>query len=466
MVMTRLLAAFLLSAVFPVVLPAPAAAATAAASCDQQLVSKWPDSSIEVELRLTDKETGAFSENADGIFRMLQIDGSPLTEGSLEHRQQMLKNLSALRTSKSLWVPQLFVQNSVPVRWGRDVCLMGHCFEAEKTYDFDMTEIMRDLRVQYGSRREIETAALLEFHFRSGAISAGKLQSAVWLLLEGLGIRKKFIHQHVVVPVAPHIRSPEKAVALAEHYRRTNLAAEMISIVEKGVSIKDRKIEWFSLKRQMFRDLIAALLAYQKQGLFPPTVRSHKKAYVAFYFPNKYDGGIPSFGYEYRSISQAFGDLYGAMVNSAQKALISGHLGFPASRQKKYFQTFPNILDLSAAWYQPDTFPEISELPTHLKDLFEDDPTLRERFMNVCADHLEAYMLIHDWSKDPLFFDDPEYLKRVAHLQRTILEMRKVYGLGDVGWFTQKFLRESHIYERVLKSVGIDVTTSKAEAYP
>jgi hypothetical protein len=104
-------------------------------------------------------------------------------------------------------------------------------------------------------------------------------------------------------------------------------------------------------------------------------------------------------------------------------------------------------------------------VPPHL-DL---DENARQHFESLWMDdrkYIDLKMLLHDWSNDPLFFDDSEAQRRIAVAQQVavaeVMGWRGQDGIqhrraNDVMW---RFLADSGIYERVMVAFGLSEVRS------
>ncbi len=305
----------------------------------------------------------------------------------------------------------------------------------------------------------------VELHFRIKK-SAGETSKEARNFQKLIGVNPTHQHVYVVTPI-PQKRLEKNPVLVgtqnAEFYRRVNLAAELITVMEFGGDVKERHSKNGSLETHVFGALkpdnlvkMADYLVDRGKGIERPPLKDQlKMAWVGFRGADKFDE--PNLmGMEFRSISASANlEVYERFLDTVQKAWLQQKMGISQERikswlEEKYQGNYKKALKDN--WYQK-TWPEvISKAPSELRS--ELGFFKRQRFSaRNDSEHTELKMLFHDWSKDPLFFEDLRHQESIRKAQvKAVKELKEKDA--DIQTVMVDFLTESGIYEAVLRSLN------------
>ncbi|NBX76730.1 MAG: hypothetical protein EBQ92_09265 [Proteobacteria bacterium] len=305
----------------------------------------------------------------------------------------------------------------------------------------------------------------VELHFRVKK-SAGETSQEARNFQKLIGVNPTHQHVYVVAPI-PQKRLEKNPVLIgtqnAEFYRRVNLAAELMTIMEFGGDIKERHSKNGGLETHVFGALkpsnlvkMADYLVERGKGIKGEPLKDQlKMAWVGFRGADKFDEP-DLMGMEFRSIS-ALADLkvYERLLDTVQKAWLQQKMGISQEKiktwlEEKYQGNYQKALKDN--WYQ-NTWPEVvSKAPSELRS---EVGFLNRQKLSARNDseNTELKMLFHDWSKDPLFFEDLNQQEIIRKAQvKAVKELKKKDG--DIQTIMTDFLTESGIYEATLKSLN------------
>ena len=146
-------------------------------------------------------------------------------------------------------------------------------------------------------------------------------------------------------------------------------------------------------------------------------------------------------------------------MDGAQHALTTGRLGITTEEYERYLARVPESISMSqwvgSLWYRAPTRERsrIGQFLSHHPSLLR----RVEEWGTAARPNLEIYLLTHDWSLDPLFFGDAPAIRRIYDSQVRALEgLRRVTNETELGQLMRTFAIESRLYERTLRSVGVE----------
>ena len=195
-------------------------------------------------------------------------------------------------------------------------------------------------------------------------------------------------------------------------------------------------------------------------------------AWIGMRGPDAYDGKL-LWGMEYRMLPHdTQSEAMIIMLNTLQASMATRDYGISRSqiqtwleRRFKWDWRKPWVFGekvsdiVSSVHYNKDLETLVAEAPTELRPLYDQ---IREKQGKALDDHFnkmqELKMLLHDWSLDPNFMDQPELLANIRKEQieiLTTLSKRTLISDGNYIFFAQKFIRISGLYEATLKSLGL-----------
>ena len=462
------------------------------AGCRRDAIRQLYDTAMEVEpWVITIHQAGEWAADADNVMRLLTTTNGRLSGligdtvlpnelrarlsefggklGDISWDQDIAWDQIAPRTQHALIafmtqgrntaffvdrrIRGLELRTQVPVRWDRETTFLGRSYAANTDYWIDISPIVRGRDVEHGTPDQFRLAPRFEVHFRSGVLSAGALPLEVWTLLRGMGVTIPGAHVHVVAPV-PKLGTRLAQFRYVDFFRRLNLAAEMISVVEKGFAIHrveasdGSAVEWDVLSRPLLERLIGDMRKFGRTGE-QPAGDPYKFAFVGFHFPKKYDGDTPLVGFQFRSVDRRWSAVFSGLLDATQEALLSGRLGVSRWDAEKYLSRFSHELPLerivSAQWYRPPVVigpGPTEELPP---------PQIQAHVLK----NYEVHMITHDWSGD-ILFQSPEDQRRIADARLAALgQLSAGMAPAHVSRVVRRFLLDSGIYARVMTSVGV-----------
>lgn len=304
----------------------------------------------------------------------------------------------------------------------------------------------------------------VELHFRL-AKPAGDTSQEARKFQELIGVEPTHQHVYIVSPI-PQKKLEKKpevvAVRNADFYRRVNLASEMITIMEDGSPItervkgsgKDQIYIFGSLRPDNLVQMANYLVEHGKGNLPLPLKDKLKIAWVGFRGEDKFDSpGL--MGMEFRSIyGHTDLEVYRRFLNTVQKSWVQQNLGLPQSNIEEWLtENYQGDYEkaLKDSWYQKEWKDVISKAPRDLKDEMG-WWGLRKLSKKLGSSNQEVKMLFHDWSHDPLFFNNLEKQQtiRSAQIQAIRLLNRNSDSINSI---MQDFLLSSGLYESVLNSL-------------
>jgi hypothetical protein len=348
------------------------------------------------------------------------------------------------------------LRKTARLRFRRPTVFLGRDYPAG-THEIDISEALMPV-VEYMAPGDIDTLQGVELHFRINE-SSGWASRDAWTFVSGLGVERPHQHVHIVAPLRTGLLrrwGPLQALRQADFVRRVNLLAEMVSIVRYGESIakvQEGTVTYFGpMTSGVFHGIITYFMNISN-GMRPAKIGDdYKIGWVGMRGSDKYDEpGL--WGLEYRAIS-ADSDprLTQKILDAVQGQMESPDFGMDSGQVK--------------AWIAQDESP--ATLGLRLRDTWynRDYPlgkfTSREAALleNAVPDHQELMMLLHDWSVDPMFFNRPEVVSRVARAQAAALRQlfstrAKSLSPEHVNSVMVRFLIDSDLYAEVQKSFGI-----------
>ncbi len=329
-------------------------------------------------------------------------------------------------------------------------------------HEIDISKFLAK-KVEYRGPDDVKAIGGVELHFR-GPEASGDLSRDARTLQWGLGLDPTGQHLHMVtrLPVKALKARPElEAAKLGDFVRRANLAAEMVDIVHDGGGIAPRQNEDAIYFGSFSAEDLHGVTNYfldVAHGENPAISDQYKMGWVGMRGSDKYDQpGL--WGLEYRAIHrESRMATHRPVLNGLQFTMAQPELGFSADRFEAWFNgaSRENPAErVSSAWYNQSWYDLFLEPRT---------PEARKALQKIGGDEFQALaehagelkMLLFDWSKDPLFFDQPAKLKSIAKLQaRGLVRLSRGEAPSSV---MRDFLLDSGIYQDTLLSIGVRVS--------
>lgn len=303
----------------------------------------------------------------------------------------------------------------------------------------------------------------VELHFRTQR-PAGEVSRSARTFQEMLGVPITHQHAYVVTPIPQKaLEADPRLVSLqhADFFRRVNLAAEMISIVDRHHSITKNKrkmgdqevlfFSWLEIEKLLeVRRYLEARGRHQGFELGDYV----KMGWVGFRGHDKFDAP-DLMGMEVRAIERDsdMADME-RFLNAIQRTWATQDLGISKEKLQTWLnKTFEGSVDtaLSQTWYHRDWVELFSKAKPAVAEQVQKWSSA-ERARMIMDFPEETKMLVHDWSKDPVLMDAPEKVKLIAEEQVNAIERLKTAWAAP-NEIVRSFLIRSGLYERVLKSL-------------
>jgi hypothetical protein len=351
-------------------------------------------------------------------------------------------------------IPGIKIKDSANLTFTKAPPFLGQIL-SPGSHTIDIAKLLRN--VEYGS--PAQDPDFLELHFRSN-FPSGEVSNSAWSFLSGLKQRRPHQHVHIVYPLnieQLQKEGPMRSLMLTELYRRSNLILEMMKIVEekkRGITLNgmEQAIFFDNLNPERLKLVYNHLQETLRLGGQPPLGSQTKMAYVGFRGGDTFDN--PSLiGFEVRAIAEFSNPKYiNEFLNTLQWTLSQDNYGISQETMQKWLdQTAKNSnVDVDLLYYNHPW----ERLKTNgFGHRFEDvDPYLRKHFYDL-EQNRELKMLLHDWSKDPLVFENQKLIAQIRKQQ--IIALDKLNGATTSPQrIVEEFLIRSGLYGLVTRSLG------------
>lgn len=357
-------------------------------------------------------------------------------------------------------IPGFSVKKRLMLHFDRETVFMG------KTYRpgghlVDVSKAFEKTTVEYIGPFGVKPFAGVELHFRTDD-SAGAVSNDAWTLLDGLGVPRNHQHVHVVAPLPVEAlrRDPDfEAARLADFYRRTNILAEMASIIMEAAQLrKNEAVDDQGNKVVIFGNLsmpalkgVARYLSDVGRGIDRPLKDAYKIAYVGFWGSDKYDEpGL--YGFEYRAISRHFEPIQlREFLDQIQRGMLTQDYGIAPETFRRWMARYARD-GADAA----ETMGKTLHTRGWEELLASAAPEVRAvvpQGMKAPKDHA-IRMLVNNWSDDPLIFENEPLKRRIVAAQ--VAGLKKLKEGGNPTAVVADFLVDSGLYEAVSLSLGVN----------
>lgn len=355
-------------------------------------------------------------------------------------------------------IPGLVVKKKVKMKFDKKTKLLGKTYSPGE-HEVDISSIFGKTKVEYRGPKSVNNFHGIEIHARTNKYSSGDLSSEVWKILKGMELNQNRGHIHVVTPLRMNtIRSDADlhATQMADYWRRVNLVAEMISIIDKGSSIRQvgegSTIYFTHFKNQQVLtvfDYVKTITNFDDPREYRIGDRA-KMAYVGFHGADKYDAQEPVWGMQFRTVSENKKVTFKHFLNAVQRNMKQGTYGSISDTSMKRWIGDLTTLDIrnrlnQLVYHNPK---EANHFRTNLNITVQ-------RFGKYVQKNKEINMLKHDWSQDPLLWENPAAVNRIKRAQIKYLSQLKNRmtdkKLKSLMW---DFLEESDLYNIFLASIG------------
>jgi hypothetical protein len=450
-----------LSAIFASALLSLPGSATADSGCllkaMRRLANVAYDSSAELELLLT-PEVMRVITTSDGKLGPA-LDGNPAPKWL---KDWMARKRIKIPPEKVAWDDLSFDQQHKLLQYSaqrRGVEFYDdraiHGMVVRKAYRRSLMQ-----KVEYGAVTMVENVEGVELHFRR-RMPAGDVVCAAWKFEEGIGMQRTHLHVHMVAKLRPQrLQSKLGLARQVDFIARTNLAAEMVSILEQGERINRKQdkisIVFDSYSKQRMREM-TQYFERLGNGHADAIGDEFKDGWVAIRGPDAYDEpGL--WGLEYRVIDRKDNqEIIKEVLNGIQESMISENYGISDASLAKWLGQRDPSDAIHSSWYNGTWDEVFQQLPRELAD---SRSWLKEYLKwDEYRENHGLKMIFHDWSRSPLYFHRPKAFERILERQKAaIAELKEGIGPDEV---LRRFLLSSGLYEDVLGSVGVKVSDVK-----
>ena len=466
--------------------PVHAAPATSCARAYLQLTQVTQDAAVELEMEMSfalmkllttpDGTVGPVLQGLSPPDFLVKLAGPSFPDPAkfpwraLTHQQKLdLLNYQGKHRPMGFFenrrVFGLKVKDEIELQFSQPTEFLGKTYPAG-THRVNVAQHLG--KVEYMGADDIEDLRGLELHFRSGQ-GAGRASRDARTLQKGIFADETHQHVHIVarLPLTQLAADPTtQAAAMGDYYRRVNLFAEIAGMLDGYFPKRIAKdgVEFFDgLGRQNLQG-VTDYFFQVAQGKFPAIRDDYKMAWVGMRGADVYDRpGL--WGLEYRIVN-AEGDEAAVQhtLDAIQWAMETNNYGLKPGTMERWADYFlPNggnpAAAVANAWYHNNLQPR--NLWPHVPEMITRGTTPRSRraVEDALAKKRVVQMLLFDWSRDSLFFDDTKALKKILlHQARAIDQLGNGARVEDV---MREFLWKSGIAERVADSVHMQLELKK-----
>ena len=453
------------------------------------------ESAVELEMNV-DRGVMALLTTKDGKLGSLLGDQSPpawLTEWAAnkhpkikdvrklnwddlegyEQKHRLLKDVSAQRRQdffKDRTFHGLVTRRNIQMNFSEPTSFMGKDYAAG-IHDIETSGFLLPV-VQYRSAWDVRNFSAVELHFRA-KLPSGDLSEQAWRFQAGIGTERTHQHVHITarLPLELMRENPELyAAMLADYHRRSNLLSEILGIFSGadfdavGLGILNE----FDILSD--HHLYQATQYFLERGLgrTPALDDDLKMAFVGMRGSDKYDKpGL--WGQEYRMINALDDEgVVKQVLNGIQWQMNNNEFGISADQIRKWRGHLPwgdvksRVSELSYNRH-PDTL--IAKAPKSVLAALTDNAKayLNKQMITKGVQRVtrldknkELKMLLHDWSHDTLFFDNPPFQQKILEAQVKAVKKLDAKIPSPLN-IVQEFLWESGIAQAVAESMGADL---------
>ncbi|MEI7441173.1 MAG: hypothetical protein WCK43_06010, partial [bacterium] len=391
---------------------------------------------METELRLLNKHSNDPHPNQSQILAAFDFeientgvhtaDEVSFSELSTDTKQKKLQTVTELRGAnfnRARNFPGLKLRNPMPLKWNKPTRFLGKMYSPHETHMVDISPLLYLPKVEYGEPAETKRVGLLEVHFSSNTLSPPELRDESWTMLEGAGILKSQAHLHVIG--APSTST--SWLIRAEFWRRLNLAAETISIVDKGFTLKNLSQNGETSMRILDRYSLsngALNLKYISRGEKVPDEDRFKPFFVGMHLPGKYKDPR-AMGFQFRTLDKERAAQFEPLIDASTHFLSSEEAGIDENRMNKwlaYMKAKSNVQRreedyLAMTHYNAPVQNLMRDANIEIINFFKGKDPLLQKLTQESEENIGLRMLLHDFSNDPLFFDEPSFLREVSNAQ-------------------------------------------------
>ena len=365
----------------------------------------------------------------------------------------------------------LVTRKILTLEFEQETLFLGKRYPPGK-HSIDTSSVLSE-KVEYGGPDDVRSFSGVELHFRSPQV-AGLTSNDAWTLLDGLRIPRNHQHVHVLAPLKSSDFGPNPeihAAMMADFFRRSNLAAEMLTVLHEGGSITREAhgaVTYFdSVPVENLRGDTNYFLKFSK-GQEPKIGARYKMGWVGMRGTDTYDKpGL--WGLEVRSISSGTDpEVARGFLNGVQQSMNTSAYGVSREQMGRWLEgVSEHQIDdrIARAWYgqsvnpyakSADVFFERASIAVQAK-LGQGAPFLaaKDKILDAMTGRKEVKMLLFDWSTDPLVFENPALAEKIASEQLRAIDRILNTPEPNVNDIVSDFLVDSGLYAEVMKSLGV-----------
>ena len=300
----------------------------------------------------------------------------------------------------------------------------------------------------------------LELHFRA-RLPAGAVSNSARVWQKAVGAAATHQHVHIVakIPLEKIKEEPNAYPALlGDFFRRVNLVAEMRTLLEDRGVILTRKKGIITEFGGITPSDIEGVINYFDHFYYGGDIKigdEFKMGWVGFRGSDTYDE-LNLYGLEYRAIPKnADQAKTEKMLNAVQAAMTSESYGVPLPQMKRWLELYrPGRSSggaISETFYNQPLKNLLKSLNPEIKNAF--GLVGRLKIKGAVEQNQAVKMLLFDWSKDPLLFENPALQQKVFQAQ--LSAVRDFGGGARANQVLRSFLLDSGLYDELSRSLHL-----------
>ena len=331
--------------------------------------------------------------------------------------------------------------------------------------------------VEYIGPEEVENVKGLELHYRDKQ-SAGKTSRDAWTLIARSEIAKEKPHQHVhivrkISDLLPPGSTVLAAAKVADFKRRIEVFLHMqavllgypVSHIEKVIDHMSVDF-WGPMTETQMKKMTGWLESLVNgESSRVQSRAAFKISYVGLRGPKTYKSTEPLLGLEVRAIypPERAGFKYEReveeMLNAIETSYSHPEFGLSRDRMKKWRAKNPRA-DLPSQmvdiyYNKEDLMAYRGRMSEKTLEFMDSDVTLWLKVMQLSQKNQAFKMLIHNWSRDPLFFDSPRQIEKIARAQQAALKTLATASTEEPERVLRNFILDSGLFKSYANSIGL-----------
>jgi hypothetical protein len=354
----------------------------------------------------------------------------------------LLQNMFGDKSAPNSFFSERQVRNiktkkTIQIKFTKRTKFLGHEY-SPGTFDIDLSKFLAD-RVEYMDTNSIKDFSGVELHLQNSELDAGELLESAWILANALGDLKPNLHEHLVAKVPDtafkgDTQSFKTAANIAEYFRRSNLLAEFITVLEHGsistyTDPNNSSITIFNSIKPLFLSGIFKFFYLGPQMNFRT---SFKMGWVGFRGTDFYQGEN-LYGFEYRALSPQYSKspLHKKITSSIHNGMKNQSYGFADEHMTEWLKEKGVDADSESIkqsevfeelWYKQEYSYLHKHIPPYLNDFLSEDTNKLVKIEDFSQGNHAVKMLLYNWAADPLFYKDNQAQEQLIREQKRALE--------------------------------------------